>query len=233
MNSTLLLSFLRQRFTSPARLVLMFMIFAGPLAMTAATRGGLGFQPLGTSTMFAFVLGAGMIGGDGSSGVFQLLFARPVTRISYLMSRWFAVAAGAAALNALQVALAGLILTGNGASDWMAVARFAGEQALEAFALAAVIAAFSSVLPGIGDVVAIFVASISLEIVRGASLWARQGWLGSVVSEIQHTLAPEASGILTGGDGWRPIVTLLSSLVLGLAIAAIALNRREISYASD
>lgn len=235
MNGTLVHSFLRQRFTSPARLLLLFMIFASPLAMLAATRGGLGFQPLGTATMFAFVLGAGMIGGDASSGVFQLLFARPVSRMTYLFSRWFAVAVAAAALNAAQVAIGAGIMSANGALEsWGATGRFVAEQSLEAFALAAVIAAFSSVLPGIGDVVAMFVAAIALEILRGASVWARQGWAGTLIQEIQRTLSPEAQGVFAWADGgWRVLLVLLSSVVLGLAFAAVALSRREISYASD
>ena len=233
MSTTLLLSFLRQRFTSTPRVLLMFMIFVFPLIMLAATHGGLGFQPLGTATMFAFVLGAGMIGGDASSGVFQLLFARPVTRFQYLVSRWIAVAVAASVIHAVQAVLGGMIISSNGALEsWGAVARFIGEQSLEAFALTAVIAAFSSVMPGIGDVIAIFISGISLEILRGASLWARQGWAGAVIQEIQHTVSPETGGLWSDG-GWRVLVTALSSIAIGLAFAAIALSRREISYASE
>jgi len=235
MNTTLLLSFLRQRLSSPARLVLLILIFVAPLLMLAATHGGLGFQALGTATMFAFVLGAGMIGSDASSGVFQLLFARPVGRFEYLMSRWVAVAAGAALLNAVQTVLGASIMSSNHALEsWTAVARFIGEQSLETFALAAVIAGFSSLLPGIGDVVALFVSGIALGILQGASQWAHQGWLGAIIQEIQHTLSPESAGVFAWSDGgWRVAVTLLSSIAIGLAVAAVALARREISYASE
>jgi ABC-type transport system involved in multi-copper enzyme maturation permease subunit len=41
------------------------------------TRGAPGLQPLSLGAVFAFVLGAGVIGGEASAGVFQLLFARP------------------------------------------------------------------------------------------------------------------------------------------------------------
>ena len=234
MNLTLFLSFLRQRFTTPARLALIFIVFTFPLATLVATRGGIGFQPLGTGTMFAFVLGAGMIGGDASSGVFQLLFARPVTRFQYLISRWLAVGLGAAALNAVQVVLAAMILSSNNALEgWPVVARFIGEQSLEAIAVAAVIACFSSVLPGIGDVVAIFASSLVL----GASrLFLRSDRASLVIGEIERTLSPDVSfdAMFPGGSpAWSPIVTLATTIVLGLTIAAIMLDRREISYASD
>lgn len=237
MNPTLFLSFLRQRSTSPGRLVLLLIIFAFPLAMLAGTRGGVGFQPLGTANMFAFVLGAGMIGGDVSSGVFQLLFARPVTRFQYLISRWLAVGLGAAALNAAQVLLAAMILSSNQALEgWPAVARFIGEQSIEAFAVAAVIACFSSVLPGIGDVVAIFAVSLVLTMTRTAATFARWDLVSHGIEEIEHTLSPDVSfpQMFAGGHvAWDPIVTVATTIALGLALAAIALNRREISYASD
>jgi ABC-type transport system involved in multi-copper enzyme maturation permease subunit len=233
MSVTLFRSFLRQRFTSPARLILVAMIFLGPLAMLAATHGGLGFQVLGTATMFGFVLGAGMIGSDASSGVFQLLFARPVTRFEYLLSRWLAVAAAATALHAIQVVLGAWIMSSNHAlASWGTVGRFLVEQGLETFALAAVIAAFSSVLPGIGDVIAMFATAISIDILIAASQWAKVGFLGGLLREIKITLSPDSSGLFEWSDGgWRVLVTLLSSIAIGLAFAAATLARKEITYA--
>ena len=230
---TLLLSFLRQRFTSAPRLLLIAMIFLGPLAMLAATHGGLGFQVLGTATMFGFVLGAGMIGADASSGVFQLLFARPVTRFEYLLSRWLAVAVAATALNAVQVLLGASIMSSNSAlASWASVGRFIVEQGLETFALAAIIAAFSSVLPGIGDVVALIVSGIALQILIAASAWAKVGFAGTLLNEIKITLSPESTGLFEWNDGgWRVLITLLSSIAIGLAFAATTLARKEITYA--
>lgn len=237
MSLTLIVAFLRQRLASPARVALMFLVFSFPLAMLAATHGGLGFQPLGTATMFTFVLGAGMIGGDVSSGAFQLLFARPVSRTGYVLSRWLAVGLGATLLHLAQMLLATLILISNDAFEgWGAMGRHVAEQGLEAFALAAVIAAFSSLLPGIGDAIALFASALMLTMVRAAATFGRQEWLANAIGELERTLSPDVSFATLSGGGpaaWLPLVTVISTMVLGLALASIILGRREISYASD
>ena len=90
MNATLLLSFWRQRFTSPIRLVLLAVAFGVPLLILVFMPSA-GFTPLGDTTGLALIFAVGMIGQDLSSGVLQLLFARPVRRAEYVVSRWLGV----------------------------------------------------------------------------------------------------------------------------------------------
>src|SRR5580765_2182491 len=168
-HPTLIVSLLRQRAQSPARLLLIAALWGLPLGLVAVTRGATGLQPLSLGAVFAFILGAGVIGGEASAGVFQLLFARPVTRPSYVLSRWLGVSLAAAALAAAQIAAGALLLTAFHAPvEWSAAGIQALEQALNAIGTTSVIVMFSSFLPGVGDVFAVVIATAFGVTVSGA-----------------------------------------------------------------
>ena len=108
MNPTLILALLKQRARSVPRMALVFSFFLLPLlVLTFARQAGL--VVLHTGQAFAVLLGAGIIGQDMSSGTLQLLFARPVTRGEYVLSRWLGASLGASCLVLAQLAI-GLLL---------------------------------------------------------------------------------------------------------------------------
>ena len=104
MNSTIFVTTLRQRFSSRTRLLLVAVVFLFPIAFAAMARE-LGTTAARGGTVFAWLLGAGLLGQESASGVFQLLFARPIRRWEYVVNRWLAVVTGASVLALLQLAI--------------------------------------------------------------------------------------------------------------------------------
>ncbi|TMQ71594.1 MAG: hypothetical protein E6K81_09690, partial [Candidatus Eisenbacteria bacterium] len=98
MNLTLLLATWRQRLMSPIRVVLLGGLLVVPLLGVAFVHGA-GLSILGDSVGLTLVFAVGMIGQDVSSGVLQLLFARPVRRPEYVWSRWLATGLAATAVG--------------------------------------------------------------------------------------------------------------------------------------
>jgi ABC-type transport system involved in multi-copper enzyme maturation permease subunit len=236
MNPTLFVSALRQRFTSRIRLVMLSAVFGVPVLITLMSRRPVP-DALNTSVIFAFILGAGIIGQESSSGVMQLLFARPVRRRDYVMSRWLAVVAASSALSLIQIACVGaigmLFRSGVGPADLVAVAA---QQIVNAFGMASVILLFSSFVTGIGDVVAVLIAQVVGQAViffgqlKGGPVAIRAG------EEIQRFVGasvPLDVAFKTHRVPWFDLVSYLSTIALCLCIAIVVINRREISYASD
>src|SRR5919198_2264006 len=115
MNATLIVASIRQRLSSPIRMALLAALFVFPLLPVAfAPAAGLWF--LGDSLGIALVLAAGAIGSDVSAGVLLLLFARPVRRSEYVLSRWCALGLGAALVRLGQIAIATAILAARGSA---------------------------------------------------------------------------------------------------------------------
>jgi ABC-type transport system involved in multi-copper enzyme maturation permease subunit len=236
-NAELMIAFLRQRLTSPIRLAILGLAFVFPLLVAAFVRGA-PLEILGANaTNFALVFAAGMIGQDVSSGVLQLVFARPVARAEYVYSRWGAAAAAAAALVILQVALFASLgaLRGNTHTP-NEVALFAAETVIHAVGTVSVMALFSSLVPGLADLALL---------VMGGFIAAVLGTLGQAVSslmflervghEIERFTSPQVAlmPLLQGGSvSWVAIVSYLSTVTLCLALAIVLVNRKEFSYAS-
>lgn len=236
MNATLFVSALRQRFRSRVRLVMLCGVFLAPLLLTLISRRPV-LEALNTSTIYAFILGAGILGQETSSGVMQLLFSRPVRRRDYVVSRWLAVAASASALSLLQLACAGalgmLFQSGVGPAE---LARVAPQQVVNAFGTASVIVLFSAMVSGIGDVIAIVIAQIVGQLLiffgqlKGGPAAIRAG------EEIQRFVGatvPLSAALDAHRVPWFELVSYLSTIVLCVCVAIALLNRREISYASD
>ncbi len=236
MNWTLIASLLRQRVRSPARVALVLAFFLFPLLVLAFARGA-GLAPLRTGSAFAFFLAAGLIGQDVSSGTLQLLFARPVTRAEYALSRWFGAALAASCLVMIQMAIGVALLALHGQSPApRELAIFAGEQVLVAFGTTSVLLLFSTLLPGVGDFLAIIAAGVLGQALQlGAALF-RAPWLARVGEEIGRFISPALDlGRLFGGGpvSWFEVVSYFSTVSLCLALAIVILNRRELSYATE
>jgi len=235
-NATLFVTALRQRFTSPIRLVLVAAVFAFPL-MFMLFFPQIGLHAIQSGTLYAFLLGAGLIGQETSSGVMQLLFARPVRRWEYVTSRWLAIAAAIAGLVAAQIALASLILLARGAAPDLADVLFSfGDQVLPALATLSVLVLFSSLISGIGDVAAIILSFISGQVLQAMGQFTRHESVTRAGQEIIRFVAPQISlEAVHGLDSvpWFEWVSYLSTISLCLAVAVLLINAREISYASE
>jgi ABC-type transport system involved in multi-copper enzyme maturation permease subunit len=236
MNQTLILATVRQRLASPVRMVLLATMFIMPvLFVFFAPAAGLG--PLSNGYGLTLVLAAGIIGQDVSSGVLQLLLARPVKRSEYVVSRWLSVSLMGALLATAQVLMAWLLLAGRHASPGpMAAFSRMGANALCAIGAAAVITFFSALLAGFGDLALLAVMAFVAGGLSGAGGFAHQAWISRAGTELGGFLLPEIPIGPVEGPGdipWLAIVSYLSTVTLCLALAIVVMNRKELSYASS
>ena len=160
-----------------------------------------------------------------------------MTRPAYVLSRWLGVSLSAGSLAAAQIAAGTLLLIAFHAPvQWSAAGIQALEQALNAIGTTSVIVMFSSFLPGVGDVFAVFAATAFAVTVNGAGQLMQKPWLARAGDELHHFFGPEFSWA-TAFDGsapsWFHITSYLSTVAICLTLAIVMLNRREISYASE
>lgn len=235
MSPALVVAFLRQRLTSPLRLVMLGFSFLSPLGLVAVTKqiGTLEGSPL----WFAFILAAGAIGQEVSSGVLTLTFARPVTRQSYVFSRWAGAGGFAAALGLAQIAtgLMAIAARGGPLPGGPDLAALALECVLVSFTGAAVMVMLSSLFNGLGDVGVWAIATTVSTVVGGIASMKNWAALARATQELQLTLMPSLhAGWLFGVGDPQPyaLVTTLSTLTASLAVAVWVVNRKELSYAA-
>ncbi len=235
MNATMMEATLRQRLASPVRVMLVGLMLLMPLG-TITFMPQMGLGGLGDGYMLALVLAAGLIGQDLSSGVLQLLFARPVRRSDYVTHRWFAVGLGATALSLARMALGVLILAARrhspSAHD---VLLFAANDVLVIFGLAALVTLFSSLLPGFGDLALLLVTYIMSGSMQAIGQFTGTGWASRIGAEIGGFIAPrlDLTPFFAGTEpSWFAVAAYLSTVTACLALAIVVLNRRELSYAS-
>lgn len=235
MNRTLVATFLRQRATSPMRVILLMLMFGAPLMMAILTRS---LTPLaGGAAQIVLVFVAGAIGQDVSSGVLQLTFARPISRPSYVVSRWLAASLATTAVVLMQVLLVTMSLVLRGAPTSAAdAARIVLEAAAMAFAGAAVMLALSAFVNGLGDLGVLLLCFISAQMLMMISGQMHWDVVGVVARFISETLFPKLDLRWLFGRGaisWGELASWSSTLTLGLGVAIWRLNRRELSYAAD
>jgi hypothetical protein len=235
-NRTLVTTLWRQRLTSPVRMAIVAMLAGMPLVVMAFMPGA-GLAVLGSAQGLILTLGAGLIGQDVSSGVLQLLCARPVRRPEYVLSRWMAVGVAVTAVSLLQLAVAWTILAARGmAPSPQDAALFAAGRTLESFGIAAVLALLSGLIGGFGDLALYLLANMAGGVIQMAGQFKRWPWLERGGAEIGASLAPTvdlARIVAASPTPWYPIVAYASTVALCLALAILVVNRKELSYAAS
>jgi len=234
-NVTLVTTFWRQRLTSAVRLAIVAMLTGVPL-LAVAFMPGAGLGVLGNAQGLVLTLGAGMIGQDVSSGVLQLLCARPVGRPDYVLSRWSAVGLAGVAISLVQLGLAVAVLGARGhAPSTQEIALFGAQRSFECLGLAAVLALLSSLIGGIGDLGLYLVANLGAGIVQMVGQVKHWRWMDTAGAELLASLTPTLDLprlVASTPMPWSPIASYASTVVLCLALAILAVNRKELSYAS-
>ena len=232
MNLTLIRVFLIQRFTSPMRLGLMFVI--GFFSLVGATMGQLSSLQ-GIALPFALLFATGAIGQDVSNGTLQMLLSRPVTRPSYVLNRWLGsmLAAGAVALTT--IGIGALLVIGNGGKlDAIFVVRMLLEATTDIAAFTAVTVMMSAFVAGIGDL-ALYGASLFMtSMIGGAAEFYRLPWVTRASRELMQVLLPKVTWEWLGvgaPPSLLPLVSCAFTIALSLAVAITVVNRKELSYA--
>ena len=235
MNTTLVVAFLRQRFTSPMRVGLLLLVTVFPLGAVAIIGQ---FSILsGIAAPVALILAAGAIGQEVSSGTLQLLLARPVTRPSYLLSRWCGASVGAFGITMVVHAMAVLVLLIRGTPpEPLEVLRQLLDAGCAIGGHAAVLIMLSTLAGGLGDL-GLYVATFFVnQMLSGLASFKNWDWLQRLTNEVQGVLGPQLSWAwLThgGAPSWFAIVSWASTVALALAVGIARLNRRELSYGAD
>jgi len=178
--------------------------------------------------ILTLLIGAGSVGKDVSSGVLPLLFTRPLVRSRYVLAKWLAVGSAVTVLTALTLLGEALVL----ARADLGVPR--------AEVTAAIFQSASTVF-GISSVLVFF--SVLLSSFADALLWIGL----SVVPQIGHRfvgqriaeewqafLYPslEWSATFDHPVAWFRVFSYFSTVTLCLCLAVLAVNRKELSYAS-
>jgi len=224
----------RQRLMSPMRVVFLLMVFAFPL-IPLLVAPGMGLTTLQDAKGLTLIFAVGMIGQDVSSGVLQLLFARPVRRVDYVLCRWLAVWIAAAGLAVLQLFAAWAILTLRGAAPESTLIGLAmAQRVVEVVQMAAVFALLSALVNGMGDLGLWFLAQLAGGVLALIAQWKRWPWLGHVGDELGRIVTPNINlaGVTSGLAGAEPLVVALSTTTIALVLAVLLVNRKELSYAS-
>jgi ABC-type transport system involved in multi-copper enzyme maturation permease subunit len=196
---------------------------------------GLDLGALGDVTPLAMVFAVGMIGQDVSSGVLQLLLARPVRRWEYVLSRWLSVAIGASAASLLQVALGYGVMAARGAAPEIGVvAQLVAAREIQIVGVAATMALLSSLIGGIGDLAIYAGLTIGGGVMTMIGQFRHSESLLGLGQEIGALVSPkiELAQIATGAISWFAIATWASNLTICLLLAILVMNRKELSYAS-
>lgn len=223
MNLTIFATALRERLSNRIRIG--FLAF---LVMVEIVKN-LGSSTLpepSITTLYGLILGGTIVSGDVASGVLHLVWSRPVSRTSYCLAKWGALATATwlASLVGFGIALA----TGHGATlDVIGQAVLARLAA--AVGIAAVLVLFSSLLPRLGDValwVALELVVLNIGQWLSPDLYPATCYLASVVSTILWPASSFATADVVSGA-----VAYLSTVVGSLALASLVLARKELSYA--
>jgi hypothetical protein len=179
--------------------------------------------------ILAMVLGAGSVGRDVSSGVLALILTRPIVRTTYILAKWLAVGGAAAILSLLTLVAQTLLLRGKGIDisiGELLSAMFGATTS--AFGVTSVLVLLSVLIPGVGDI-ATWVALGLVGYLGRNALPQRfsEEWRGFLQPSLEWSSTFGATPI-----SWFALSSYLSTVTLCLCLAALALNRKEVSYAS-
>ena len=235
MNLTLITTLWRQRLSSPVRLAIASVLTGLPL-LGVAFMPGAGLTLLGGGQGLVLTLGAGMIGQDVSSGVLQLLCARPVRRPEYVVSRWLGVAFAASGISLFQLGVAWALMAARGTAPTPQDAlMFGAGRIFESFGIAAALAFLSSLVGGFADLGLYLIASLVTGVIQTAGQMKNWHWVERAGAELGGSLTPSidlARLVSASPMPWSPILAYASTVAVFLALAILVVNRKELSYAS-
>lgn len=230
--------FLRQKLGSP--LILIVMAAFALLSMIPLVASG-GRADTGASLIVLFVLAAGSISRDASSGALQMILARPIRRAEYLFGRFLGIAAAFALFLLVTFVLAIMMpkifpFLASTDVDAAATARALTGSFLQGMLVAAMLVFFSTFLPGYADVLAFFLLGLLLGVPEVLAGWLKTPWLARAGKAIHENVSPTVpwDEVLRGDNVLREVTgRYVLALVVFLAAALVLFSRREFAYGQD
>lgn len=236
MSRAIFVSTIRQLFSQPVRTGALLGCAILPLLQLVVDPDPRLGSPM-WSVFIAVIAAAGVIGLEVSTGSLALFFTRPITRATYVFSRW----AGAAS-----VAIALVILSLGG--EVALIAARDGELAMTPLLIAlidrlsvvigivSVMTFFSAIVSSLGDLViwiAIHIVAMSLGASGDAASMPLLTDLGLVLRRIANPEIDSFRVMSSMRIPWSHLSFYVATVLLALGLAAFVLNRKELSYASE
>jgi len=230
--------YLRQKLGSPV--ILIVMVAFALLSMIPLVASG-GRAESGASIVVLFVLAAGSISRDASSGALQMILARPIRRSEYLFGRYLGIAAAFAIFLFATFGLALLtpkIFPFLASTDVNAgaTARALAGSFLQGLLVAATLVFFSTFLPGYADVLAFFLLGLFLGVPPTLAQWLRAPWIARLGTTLHENITPTVpwDEVLRGENPLRAVTgRFVLALAVFLAGALVVFSRREFAYGQD
>ncbi len=224
--------FLRQKYGSAGFVVALALLALLEILHLASGGAERGFQ---LANWAIFVLAAGSVSRDVSSGALQMILSRPIRRTEYLFGRYLGILAGYAAFLAVTSVFAVLavatIPSGAARLSLSGLAVAAAGAFLSGAFQAAILLFFSTFLPGIADLLGL----LMLYLVLNLPPW-KTPWLRDAARAARENLIPtvpwnevlRGHGLLGAATGrW------VFALCVYLTLAAVVFCRRELPYGQD
>lgn len=234
MNLELYRAALEQRLSSRLRIALaLFVNFVSGFGLN-------GFLPYGfvAPALTAYVVTAGILGKEFSAGTPQLTFARPVTRSSYVLSRWAACVTVMLAFNVVAIVL-GLWISHASHAPGPSAARLLVAE-IAGIGTCAVVVGFSALSNGFADVVLIAAWGVAMGVLNAVASQVHDPDLGHGLATAADTLYrwvfPDPLHdvtLLVSGVDVASAATFVAASAFWLLVAVVALGRREVTYATD
>jgi ABC-type transport system involved in multi-copper enzyme maturation permease subunit len=230
--------FLRQKLGSPLILITMGAFALLSMIPLVASKGR---ADTGASLIVLFVLAAGSVSRDASSGALQMILARPIRRSEYLFGRFLGIAAAFALFLLVTFVLAILtprILPFMSSSDVdaAATARALAGSFLSGVLVAAMLVFFSTFLPGYADVLAFFLFGLLLAVPEVLAGWLKAPAIARFGKAMHENLSPSVpwDELLRGDNFLREATGRYALAVVAFLAAALVLfSRREFAYGQD
>jgi ABC-type transport system involved in multi-copper enzyme maturation permease subunit len=230
--------FLRQKLGSPPILIAMAAFALLSMIPLVASKGN---ADTGAGVIVLFVLAAGSISRDASSGALQMILARPIRRSEYLLGRFLGIAAAFAVFLLATFVLAMLIprvlpFLSSADVDAVATARALGGSFLSGLLIAATLVFFSTFLPGYADVLAFFLLNLLLSVPVAVAGWLKAPGLARLGKALNENLSPTVpwDAVLRGDNVLREATgRYVLALVAYMAAALVLFSRREFAYGQD
>ena len=225
--------FIRQKFGSPGLAVALAVL---ALVETFALAHGAGPSGFTIANWAIFILAAGSVSRDISSGALQMILSRPIRRTQYLFGRYAGILAAFALFLVFTSALAFVVvnLAAPAAAAAVSPARL-GTLIVDTFLsgafTAAILLFFSTFLPGIADLLGLLILYIVLHLPGAAGTVLSRVTEAARENMVPDVLWPD----VRSGQGVALAVAgrWVFALTVYLALAAVIFSRRELPYGND
>jgi ABC-type transport system involved in multi-copper enzyme maturation permease subunit len=239
LNKPIFINTLRSQMDAPVRLViaglltlLLYAFVSGGMVVNAAPISGIGSLVSGGNsllTMLLWLLGLGLISRDISSGSIQLVLLRPLTRASYVLSKWAAlVSVGVGVL--LFMHLSYVLHHGADAEAVTSLVLLFAAQCLQVAAIAAVIALFSTVPINFGELGLLILCSLVFAMLKLLNLRYGLTFVDQTLGYAWRVLLPSVASP-DSRDLMASLVFNAVVVIAALSGAMALMTRREFSYA--